>query len=297
MSYPVIPYRRIPYDIDGTSVGYRVEQNKLSGTSALGLGVSKWLASADMVNLNSYKKSKLIFEIGSYSFTSLYGNIAMWFVFPEERNVAGFVGLFGTSTIDNTLVLPHGCVVQGSRDSTNGMDGTWETASLTGLNYSFGTDAWRYITKTSFSTPIKAFRIIFYVNNNQYYATALYGFHLYGSKATGQTPDDIIFCDQDGVEITSDVDWGDVSEGTTQTKSFYIKNVSTKTANNINIDITSDNFTIGTNQATWGTSVNIATLAPGQISQPLYTKLTLPVAPTPLLPKSERAIVTVTSWT
>lgn len=284
MAYPAISTKRLPYDIDGTEVGYRYYMNAPSIQAAFNQGVNTWLTSTQKGNLNSI------------NYTKLYGDLrytnAFWFFFPEkvEFNYIAFV------FSDMTGAATTSIQIQGSDDSTNGMDGTWETAVYTNPTLDNKKDAWRqYIAAVSFSKSIKVVRLA--VSDSSANIVNIASIHLYGHKASGQTPDDIIFCNSSGTEYTTLKDWGDVPEGTTQIDSFYIKNVSTKQANNINIQLNHNDFTISTDQANWGSVIDIASLGAGQVSAPIYVKLKLNPPLLTLGPFAGRAIVSVGSWT
>ena len=126
-------------------------------------------------------------------------------------------------------------------------------------------------------------------------------FHIYGEKAAGETPHDIIFIDHDttpGVEYAAPEDFGDRPLGTSVVRQFRVKNVSpTLTANSINIQCNDSDFAISTDGVTWVVTINIASLAAGAESATLYMRNTTPAPGNPLGPRFARIVAIVGSWT
>ena len=129
----------------------------------------------------------------------------------------------------------------------------------------------------------------------------MYWLHLYGEKAAGQTPDDIIYINHDdtpGVEYTSPEDFGDQPLGTTVVRQFRVKNASsTKTANTINIQCNDSDFAISEDGSNWVVTINIASLAAGAESSTLYVRCTTPSVGGLLGPRFARLVTTVASYT
>jgi hypothetical protein len=277
MGYSEILHRRIPYDINGTVVGHRA-----SNTYANGL--SSWLTSSQTGELNDEDTTTML--SGDYS--------ALWFFFPERMEIeAGMYAVeyagYGTS--------PDLYELQGSNDTTNGMDGTWETAvfpsgkpfvSNPGIYY------WREVIKPiSFSTTYKVIR---------FRAGHGYGgvrfVHLYGRKAAGETPTDILFCDTAGNEKTALKDWGDRPEGTTVIDTFKLKNSSLiKVASNVNLQLNHADLSLSFyEEGPWTATLDITSIAPGSLSSTIYVRHTLGEPLLILGPRAGRCIVTVGSW-
>jgi hypothetical protein len=288
MSYTPLTFKRIAYDIDGTVIARR--------TSGWTNGVEAWFTGAQAAELNDEDLTAVI----SYTANSYDNYTCLWFFFPEKREIKGIT--FAASTKYSSPVS-----VYGSNDTTNGIDGTWETATLPDGAPDIGNTStywWRTgIKRVSFTTGYKTIRVHTYMHSYYDGAAYIYGIHLYGNKFAGETVDDILFCDDAaGTELTAVKDWGDNKEGSTTNSSVYLKNTSaTKTANTITVTA---NFTTGytdylisLDQATWGTSVNIASLAPGAVSAPIYIKNTIGAAPQILGPRIARLVAAIGSWT
>jgi len=286
MPYPAVPDRRIPYDNDGSVLVSAV------AAGGVGAGPSTYPTGAQAIAFNgsSYTGS-------SFGPANGNGAPAFWWFFPESREVTAFyVGIINLAGGWSAVAF------QGSSDSTNGLDGTWETATVTPAIPSVSAsrmDDWRQtIMAVSFTGPKKVVR--FYgTRTGQEVTIAI--LHLYGEKAAGQTPDDIVYIDHDttpGVEYTAVEDFGDRPLATTLVRQFRIKNVSgTKTANTINIQCNDTDFAISTDGITWVVTINIASLAPGAESATMYIRNTTPAVGSALGPRFARIITIVGSWT
>jgi hypothetical protein len=294
MPYPALPDRRMPYHRDGTRVGYR-----LTSTQAFTEGVQGFATQTQLQQLND----NALADVFSGDVV-----LKLWLFFPEQREVTACyadcigIGLGGWN--------PVPMVMQGSNDTTNGNDGTWETASFPGGNparlvnsgtwSSIDFDDWRKSIKpVSFTGPKRVVRTYYGgsapVGLEDHFAT----FHLYGEKAAGQTPDDIVFVDDiTDLEFQAPLDFGDRPLGTTVTRVFRLKNASTsKTANNINLQCNDSDFAISSNGTTWVTTLNFSSLAPGAETSNLYVRCTTPGPGAQLGPRFAEMVVTVGSWT
>lgn len=273
MGYPAIPDRRMAYDADGTVIAQALQGN----------AVTNYLGSTALTNLQG---------IAYAGDGSALANSACstWWFFPEQRVISGMYVLGG----GNSAITS----VTGSNDTTNGIDGTWETATMSGGYPSYvQADSWRAgIKSVSFTGPKAVLQVISSHNSGATLTIA----HLYGHKGTGQTPDDLIFLDSDdgGAEFTADEDFGDRPLGTTVTRQFQVKNASaTHTANTISLLCNDTDFAISTSSSgPWGTSISITSLAPGVSSATLYVKNTTPNPGSVLGPRFTRITATVASW-
>ena len=270
MPYTALPDMRMPYDNDGSVVG------DMHPTG----GVQAWLSGAEKIALNGY------------DYASISGSGGAIMFFPEQREVTACYirshDYYGNKAPYTSF--------QGSNDTANGLDGTWETATMGGgypawvNNYS-----WREGIKPVSFTGGK--RTIRYQGGSPYLEMA----HIYGEKVAGQTPDDIIYIDHEtspGVGYQAPEDVGDRPLGTTVTRQFRIKNTSgTKTANTVNIQCNDSDFVISTDNATWVVTINIGSLAAGAESSTMYVRNTTPNPGGLLGPRFARIITTVGSWT
>ncbi len=299
ISYPALPDRRIPFDIDGTVLAKGTPQISATHATLLAQGLSSYITGTTRINLNGSSGAGSGLAIGSHSTGPWTCGSAFWVFFPESREVTGlYLGLslagVGLDTTNFALTL------EGSINTTNGVDGTWESASLPsgaplGLRQLDGFRA--YVHPVSFTGGKRAIR---FVIGTSISGVELVMLHLYGEKTAGQTPDDLIFIDHDttpGAEYTAPEDFGDRPLGTTGTRQFRVKNASaTKTANTINLQCNDADFTISTNGTTWVVTIDIASLAPGAESATLYVRNTTPALGNVLGPRFNEIVATVSSW-
>jgi hypothetical protein len=295
MAYTAVPDMRMPYDNDGTVLYYYINAG-LSATLAFAVGPVNNISQANSLELNDNDNVGIGLS-GHENANPNNGTCAIWAFFPENREVtAHFACEISLAPASYAETL------QGSTDSTNGTDGTWETASLpSGIamnNWDF--DNWRAgIKPVSFTGPKRVIRDGIGSNNGS--GSSITNWHWYGEKAAGQTPDDIIFINHDdtpGVEYTAVEDFGDQPLGTTVTRQFRVKNTSaTKTANTINIQCNDSYFAISEDGSNWVTTINITSLSAGAESSTLYVRCTTPSPPSTLGPYFNRIVVTVASYT
>lgn len=279
MVYPVISSRRMPYDIDGTEIG--------RNTSVFGNGITSWLTSEQKIEMND--EDRVAIETSAYHF-----RICRWWFFPEKREVEAMS--FGADAL-----FGNDFVLEGSNDTVNGIDGTWETATFPSGSPSVvaESDTWRaQIKPVSFSGSYKVIRLHAYKNASTT-TRNIYHIHLYGRKAAGETPDDILFCDAStGAEKTALMDWGDQPEGTTEIDSFKVKNVSaSKIANDINLQLNHADFLMSWSpDGPWTATLDIATLGIGALSNTIYIRNKLGPPLLLLGPYAARVIASVGSW-
>lgn len=287
MAYSAVGERRMPFDIDGTEVGYRY---MATGTISqiVGQGVESWLTSIEKQYLNREDR------LQSWGATSAKNAVAFWFFFPESREV-NKIGFQYPSSI---MVNPSSVSIQGSNNTTNGMDGTWEEAVYTYPDVSTDLDYWRNnIFTVSFSGPVKVLRIC--LAQSDYKGLYVCGLHVYGQKAATAQPDDLLFCDTAGNELTALIDFGDQPEGTTEVLSFKVKNASAdKIANDVNLQLNHDDFAMSFSATgPWTSVLDIAQLGAGALSSTIYVRNALEPPLLTLGPKAARVIATVGSWT
>ena len=123
--------------------------------------------------------------------------------------------------------------------------------------------------------------------------------HIYGRKAAGQTPNDIVFLDGDNAfaEFATPEDFGDVPLGTTTVRQWKVKNTSaTATAMTISLQCNDADFSISTDGSTWVVTIDIALLAAGATSGVMYIRDTTPNPGAPLGARFARIVCTVGSW-
>lgn len=292
MPYTALPDRRISYDNDGTVVGNRGPDGE-----AFTAGLTGYMSGAQLIEFNDY-------DWNSSPWGGYYGgsSVKLWLFFPEQREVTAWVDLGHAS---GATVSDGFTVWQGSNNTTNGMDGTWETASKPGgpgWAPSGVADSWRSgIKAISFTGGKQTVRHSLAFSTGGQEQLTYYGMHLYGEKVAGQTPDDLIYINHDdtpGVEYAAPEDFGDRPLATTVTRQFRLKNASaTKTANTINIQCNDADFAISTDNSTWVVTIEIGSLAAGAESSTMYIRNTTPAVGSLLGPRFSRIVTTVGSWT
>jgi hypothetical protein len=285
MSYPDLPDRRISYEDDGT-VGF---YGKTTGEDSE-------ISNADLIELNNPDSVMVGPERADYeTWTPM-----IFFFFPELRVMGGIGGTFiddygGTH---NPLAI---ATVEGSPDSTNGLDGSWTSATFSSgsPSASLASDAWRAGVKAmTFAAPIKVLRI---TPTGTGHGIGYARLHLYGHKATGQTPNDLIFLDYDegGAEFVRDEDFGDSPRGTTSVRTLKIKNTSTTlTANGITLTLDDADYALSfSNEGPWSSTLSIASLGTGVSSAVVYVRHTTPDPGVGVLgPRAPKLTATATSW-
>lgn len=270
--YPDVPGNRFAYHLDGTKVYTIDNTNTLTDITA------------QAATFND--------EDGDY-----YGTpsmISLMFLFPELRDVNGYFYLDNWSGGWNSL--------QVSTDTTTGLDGTWTTAINPWIkDTSISTPAPDYRTKINplSASSVKALKFNFNAMTN----SRLYVLHLYGSIPPTSNPDRLIFWEPVNNNATGGAyfDWGDLIQGSSQTKQFRIKNnSSTKTANSITLSAGVETYGMSAafslDNVTYSATLNIGTLAPGAISSVIYVKRTVP-ANEPLQLQAIHYKASAASWT
>ena len=301
MPYSALPDRRMPYHRDGTIVGLQAAGAD-AGTPAIAFaqGIGAYLSGVDKIELND----------GDYTGLSVstaadggFRERAMWLFFPERREVTA--AYFGWTAVNGTVGTGGFTItaIHGSTDSTNGVDGSWETASLpSGIGQSLKSlDGWRAnIKPVSFTGGKSSVRFSMRNDTGGASVMQLSCLHLYGEKVAGQTPDDLIFINHDdtpGTEFTVPEDFGDRPLGTTLVRQFRVKNASaTLTANLINLQCNDTDFAISENGTTWVVTIDIASLAAGAESATLYARCTTPSPGALLGPRFTEIVAVVGSW-
>ena len=289
MPYPTLPGRKFEYDVGGGSVYYGNDTNEI--TTAL--------TTERMTELNNIDNVNVVMQKSVYSTTCV---LTVWVFLPEKYVVAGLGMLHNLGSLNGA-----GVTVAGSADSTNGLDGTWINATLPNgaiPKIMMDTDQWRDdIQPCTFSEAIKVLRLRY--SGGYEYAkdtnVKIYALHIYGVKAEGEIPDDILFLDDDASgdpEFIRDLDFGDRPEGTTVTHRIKLRNSSTtKIANNLTLSLIDADFTFSMDEgATWVTGATITSLAAQGTSSSILIKNTIPPPTQMLGPRAPRFEVTIGSW-
>ena len=290
MPYPTLPGRRFEYDVGGGSVYYGNDTNEI--TTAL--------TTEQMALLNGIGNTSAVI---SRDVTLSEVIRTVWVFLPERYVIAGLGMIHKLSTSGDGCSIS----VAGSADSTNGLDGTWINATLPNGSVPVNMiddDVWRdSIQPCTFSEAIKVLRVRYFssyggIGGSRVY---IYALHIYGVKADGEIPDDILFLDDDASgdpEFIRDLDFGDRPEGTTVTHRIKLFNSSTtKIANNLTLSLIDTDFTFSMDEgATWVTGATITSLAAQGTSASIIVKNTIPPPTQMLGPRAPRFEVTIGSW-
>lgn len=280
MPYPALPDRRMPYDIDGTLVYFG---NATDGAQT----------AADSTQRGEMNDDDQTLVLDWSSANKL---ARIYLFYPEQREVTGFWMQWNAGAGPSAWSS-----LTGSNDTTNGEDGTWETASLpsgapAGNAAVVTFDLWRSgIKPISFTGPKKNVRFSFGPLASA--GARVYTLQVYGEAAAGQMAHDLILINHDdtpGVEYTAPEDFGDQPLGTTVVRQFRVKNTSaTETATNINIQLNDADFTLAEAPGgPWVVTINLASLAPGAESPTYYIRCTTPAPGAALKPRFARMLVT-----
>ena len=291
MPYPTLPGRRFEYDVGGGSVYYGNEINEI--TTALTteqMALLNWIGNTNTVLSKDVCMGEALKTV--------------WVFLPERYLISG-LGMIHKVNAGNS----SGCsiTVAGSVDSTNGLNGTWINATLPNGAIPpnmIDNDVWRdSIQPCIFSEAIKVLRIRYFAPyvNGDYSRVHIYALHIYGVKAEGEVPDDILFLDDDASgdpEFIRDLDFGDRPEGTTVTHRIKLFNSSTtKIANNLTLSLIDVDFTFSLDEGTtWVTGATITSLSPQGVSNSILIKNTIPPPTQMLGPRAPRFEVTIGSW-
>lgn len=289
MSYPALPDHRIPYDIDGTAA---YKYSDFNGCPAALTGAELLIAQGIVID------ESVSVELTTVCAGGFRSGLA--FFFPEQRECTG---VFAFAYYDNVGDALSSDRIVGSNDTTNGLDGTFEVASLPSggpiTGQSRKSDSWRSGIKPVSFTGGK--RTVIVTSSNNTRAQRYFCCHLYGEKVAGQTPDDVLFVDPDSAnaEFPTALDFGDRPLATSVIDNFAIKNASpTKTANGINIQCNDADFALSSDGgATWVVTINITSLAAGAVSSTFKVRNTTPAVGSKLGPRTARITAIVTSWT
>lgn len=285
MPYSALTDRAIPYHLDGSVV-------KIISTT---LGVVKSFSLADMLEVNDTDLTPVDAVQGGY--------LCVVF-FPELRDISGIYAMCTGHTGISSDVPMAFTALQGSVDSTNGLDGTWVTATMPDGYPSAvrSLDGWRKgIKAITGMSGVKAVRFTLPGDGAGYSANLLV-LHLYGKKTAGQTPRDILFLDAENsdAEFAIPLDFADRPAGTSAIRQIKVKNVDPAlTASTLVVEVVDpvDNIRVSDSASgPWVTSKTFTSLAPNTKSSIIYVKCETATPPTPLGPMRAPIKATVGAW-
>lgn len=205
-------------------------------------------------------------------------------VFPEPMDCTS---IFVASPYNVTWM------VETSKDTTNGLDGTWTYQEKTAIPVSTVAPSYRIranlwdLLPNSFSSDLRGIRLRRAFSS--YVTGDLYAFHIYGRPSPAASRDRLAFWSPttDAKLTPSYFDWGNVPVSSAADRSFRIKNLSTD-LRAADIDLYVEALTPGTptvagmhtismdGGATFLSSQNLPALEPGAISDVLILRRTVP---------------------
>lgn len=260
-NYPDVPNHRLAWD----KMGVRVFTGSVAG------GFSTELTQANMTAMN-HDVYTTAGGTGGTTDTVL-------FVFPEPVDITHVTGIIDSVRWESWTLM-------GSVNSTNGVDGTWNTmiaagTSSSAVNGRFQTRA-NIRAVSSNGTGIKQMR---WTNTDMGSGNGS-GHHLYGGWSAGSNPHrlELWHATLDQRLAPAALDWGDAAQGSTADKAFRVKNLSpTLTCSNITASfevLTEGNPTVGSqhslsNGGAFAPTTSAGTLGPGQISPALVFRRSL----------------------
>lgn len=230
------------------------------------------------------------------------------FAFPEPRTINGIYAHFGTNDGGQGVV---NFTWEYSTDTSDGTDGTWTTFTATFNNFGqhdqIGDSSKPYyrsdIAAVSLAN-VKGLRVRFNCTYPWNQTFRMFVVHIYGSRPLSGV-DRLSFWNpsSDQALTAAYLDFGDIAQGSTQTRQFRIKNISgSLTANNITIAVsdilpeyTGTGIQLSTDNVTYQSSIGIGNLAPGAISSTLYVRRAVPVAETPTQ-RNARLLANAATW-
>lgn len=225
-------------------------------------------------------------------------------VFPVPMDIAAvFLATSPSGVGDFTL--------QTSKDTTTGLDGTWETHAVISSSFRSVKPAYRQaasITATipgASSTAVRGVRLVYATNTT----VTIRAFHIYADISAAATTDRIAFWHPDVDEEMPPAyfDWGNAPRGSSADRTFRVKNLSAdKTANDITLyvealtpgvpSVAGMHLISENGGSTFLTSITIDELAPGEVSDELILRRVVPTNASVSV-WSARVAADVLSWT
>ncbi len=284
-SYPDVPGRRFAHHLDGTMLIYRNSAGAITDLTSY------------LADLNDHDNSG-VFTTTNES-TTVNGR-HYTFVFPELRNIDGYF-FYGAESYSDLNAQS----VDVSYDTVDGFGGTWTQIAA---NWNFASalsPTWRSGINPLSTTGIKGLRFNFSWNSSAGSRSMnWHAMHLYGSVVEGENPNRLRAWHPtlDQEVDAAYFDFADMSQGTTLTKQFRLKNGnSTQTANNVTLSQDDTNgggmgLTFSTDGVSFTSPLVIGNIAAGTTSSTLYVRRTVGAAEAVQLRSSVIKAV-ASSWT
>lgn len=288
-TYNDAPGARMALDADG-SIGFY----QISSSATFGVGdppAAAWneMTSAERIKMNN--------EDASDDITLSGGDYWAGWLFPELRDIDGV--FFASDNVS-------GGGSDYSTNTTNAVDGTWTTMSYVGIQW-IADDLYRDNIDAQSLTGVRCVRAF-----NTSTGADIRGLHVYGSIASGETPDRLLFLDESsGLEFGQStapeiMDFEDRPRGSIIDFEWRLRNNSAVAGNNLTANtITINREALTGVMDTWMTydeggggfmtSESITSLAPETNSALLTTRLDVADAAS-LFVWAARTKVAVASW-
>lgn len=222
-SYPDAPARRMALDDDGSILTTR---NISTQATLVERDATERTEVNDEDNVNAYQ----------YAIGGVNNEYTHW-LFPELRE---FDGIF----VAQSNVGGPAWEILSSGDTTNMIDGTWtqRIAAITKKATPYP-DAYRDSITSVAVSNVRAVRLNADYWNASSYPQWMRAFHIYGEISAGETPDRLLWIDNDDdLEFSKPQDYGDVPRGSAEDHVIYLKNNSASLAAN-SVQVTAeDNF-------------------------------------------------------
>jgi hypothetical protein len=281
-SYPDVPGRRMAYDDDGCVF---VWTEGPSGASEIdipagGNGSERWrenYAASDLQELNNEDTANIPDLARTGAGTNDQGSV--WcIIFPELRDIDGWYAN-GQSWSGSRWWIYD------SADTTSGRDGTWTQLSATAARATTTLSDYRDNIDAVARTNKRAVKWFAGCTGTNC-IVAPRQFHLYGSIAAGETPDRLLYIDEDtSLEFTADKDYGDIPRGSARDFEMRLKNNSgSKTISTISIttEVQPDSgtsntwYTYSVGGGAFVSNPAIASIGPGSSSSLILVRQIIP---------------------
>ncbi len=282
--YVDVPSRRMAPDADGT-VGLDIDNGFPSGA-----GIATELTQTVMTGMTRE-------AVGSPAgpFVANGGGRMVAFVFPELRELDGwYVSADDGGTWGNPI--------HSSGDTTSGNDGTWTSrGSAPGIVNAL-LDAYRTGIISLAVSNVRGVRVK--PTGLSAGGGTMDRLHLYGEISAGETPDRLLWIDNDDdLEYSKPVDYGDAPRGSAEDHVTYLKNNSTTLAAN-SVQVTAEDlfggsgswYTFDDGTGFSATKALASSISNGANSPNITIRRIIPDAEAPQI-HAARAFVAVGSWT
>ena len=229
-SFPDAPSRRMAWEADGTINMWR---NVTTGA------VMQEFSGGNQTEAND--EDNVVYSSLDPASGSAKG-FHIVYIFPELREFDGFMGAQGAAG-GTTGGTTRGVFT--SADTTNGISGTFisRLASYSAVFQPYPNNYRDSISSVAVSS-IRAVRWQFNSQNNQDWRDQV-ATHIYGEISAGETPDRLLwFNNDDDLEFSKPIDYGDQPRGSASDQITYLKNNSASLSAN-SVQVTAEDLYLG----------------------------------------------------